>query len=1180
MSDPDTLWLEELLVDVQLEQFLPRLRDDLQITRLAHFDYVHVDDLEKIGLGKPGIRRLMEAVKKKKAQQWRRNILSKLIGGGKQQPQKKVATAREAEEPSALALTCLIHEKDVTMSIKLGDGSFGVVRRGEWNAPGGQIVPVAVKILKADTLAQPGVIEDFFKEVQAMHTLNHPNLVRLHGVVLSQPMMMVTELAANGSLLDTLRKQCKNTSLTTIWNWSVQVATGMAYLESKRFLHRDLACRNVLLASGNKIKIGDFGLMRALPQQEDCYVMTEHKKVPFPWCAPESLRYRQFSHASDTWMFAVTLWEMFTFGEDPWVGLNGSQILRKIDREGERLHHPDACPPDVYQLMLQCWDKTPAERPTFAAIKEFLSATPPPIYRAVMNYKADSRLTVEQGDCICVIDDRPELQFVKGQNQRTFEIGIFPRNVAIDSSKHRGGSGTISRPLHDSFRHTAHGAAFGACWGNPSTLEMNGDVKLRASKNNTLNTDRRGKCISEQFAKERKSNAQKQFSYNKLVNENHHKLNRQQQQQQQLVKDSKNRPLRPPQPHNLPQGSSSAEGILIDLSSPGEDAGSVASLPVTTTGAVSRQFTSILDEPIDVPTEGDQQQHQQQELPEQNLPLQYPAMPQVQEDLQPQPARLQPPPYQMPPKYTNTMSFNDEVSPEPDPFDTRPFTMESHIASNATSDYESGPSSGVSSRELMASIKRQQTLDVAKPSMPTTSVAVYGNVNRGAISKIDSNYGKVTDFSELSSSLMASMNSSAPNTSGDSSYGSAQGLNDSMDVNLSGLTLDTSDTSVLNLTPKKLDKTFLAELEKDIYKNDTNSSVNHSQAYVAKSNTKDGSVNQLSSLMSSLSKYESSAAIYANGGQAMGAGASKNLNANLHQIYANNSAVAASECFQRKNYESTQSMLSPKKQNNAQSTDTSSVVTQMWMERNAATSLSSNELTYGNVPNQTSQKSHNYVAVSNRPLSRIQNDTRLYGSSPNVNSINLIAQQLQQQSATGPQPAVPLQNIYNSVYNGNDVYSTIGSDIYDTVAATPASYYERIPSQSQQPQQLYNNVNNCQLQQQPVIYDEVSNDDLLRPIRAAPAAPLSAQQIQRRLDRLAQQEQQVVALMVELGEEANEEEARDSLAAVNWDHTLAVRHFKIERLCRLGVANRTKCEEALLKTGWSVQLAASILLET
>ena len=120
------------------------------------------------------------------------------------------------------------------------------------------------------------------------------------------------------------------------------LARGMAYLELKRFIHRDLACRNVLLASVDRVKIGDFGLMRALPQEDDCYVMQERKKVPFPWCAPESLKTRQFSHASDTWMFGVTLWEMFTFGEEPWIGLNGSQILKKIDRDGERLHQPPA----------------------------------------------------------------------------------------------------------------------------------------------------------------------------------------------------------------------------------------------------------------------------------------------------------------------------------------------------------------------------------------------------------------------------------------------------------------------------------------------------------------------------------------------------------------------------------------------------------------------------------------------------------------------------------------------------------------------------------------------------------------------------------------------------------------------------------------------------------------------
>ncbi len=82
-----------------------------------------------------------------------------------------------------------------------------------------------------------------------------------------------------------------------------------------------------------QVKIGDFGLMRALPSQEDHYVMTEHKKVPFAWCAPESLKSRQFSHASDTWMFGVTLWEMFTYGEEPWVGFNGTQVSKPFAEE-------------------------------------------------------------------------------------------------------------------------------------------------------------------------------------------------------------------------------------------------------------------------------------------------------------------------------------------------------------------------------------------------------------------------------------------------------------------------------------------------------------------------------------------------------------------------------------------------------------------------------------------------------------------------------------------------------------------------------------------------------------------------------------------------------------------------------------------------------------------------------
>jgi len=75
----------------------------------------------------------------------------------------------------------------------------------------------------------------------------------LYGIVLTQPMMMVTELAALGSLRDYLRKQCGHIMITDLWEYALQVATGMEYLEKKRCIHRDLACRNILLTTPQQV---------------------------------------------------------------------------------------------------------------------------------------------------------------------------------------------------------------------------------------------------------------------------------------------------------------------------------------------------------------------------------------------------------------------------------------------------------------------------------------------------------------------------------------------------------------------------------------------------------------------------------------------------------------------------------------------------------------------------------------------------------------------------------------------------------------------------------------------------------------------------------------------------------------------------------------------------------------
>ncbi|XP_058043780.1 activated CDC42 kinase 1 isoform X3 [Ahaetulla prasina] len=478
-ADEGTDWLLELLTEVQLQQYFLRIRDDLNVTRLSHFEYVKNEDLEKIGMGRPGQRRLWEAVKRRKAVCKRKSWMSKVFSGkrpdSEMQPLPPSLLGKQSspvalEETQQQALTCLISEKDLVLLEKLGDGSFGVVRRGEWCAPLGKVLNVAVKCLKTDVLNQPEALDDFIREVNAMHSLDHVNLIRLYGVVLSNPMKMVTELAPLGSLLDRLRKNLGHFLIATLCHYAIQIARGMAYLESRRFIHRDLAARNILLAANDLVKIGDFGLMRALPKNNDHYIMQEHRKVPFAWCAPESLKTRTFSHASDTWMFGVTLWEMFTYGQEPWVGLNGSQILHKIDKEGEQLARPEDCPQDIYNVMLQCWAHKPEDRPTFVALRDFLLEAQPTDMRALQDFEEPDKLLIQMNDIITVIEGRAENYWWRGQNKRTLKVGQFPRNTVTSVaglSAH-----DISQPLKNSFIHTGHGDTNPQqSWGFPDKID-------------------------------------------------------------------------------------------------------------------------------------------------------------------------------------------------------------------------------------------------------------------------------------------------------------------------------------------------------------------------------------------------------------------------------------------------------------------------------------------------------------------------------------------------------------------------------------------------------------------------------------------------------------------------------------------------------------------------------------
>uniref|UniRef100_A0A8C9RLF3 Discoidin domain-containing receptor 2 n=1 Tax=Scleropages formosus TaxID=113540 RepID=A0A8C9RLF3_SCLFO len=291
--------------------------------------------------------------------------------------------------------------KQLTFKEKLGEGQFGEVHLCEaegmqefmdkdfsFDVSNNQPVLVAVKMLRED--ANKNARTDFLKEIKIMSRLKDPNIVRLLGVcVCSDPLCMITEYMENGDLNQFLSRHepegqialacnAPTVSYSNLHHMATQIASGMKYLSSLNFVHRDLATRNCLVGKDYTIKIADFGMSRNL-YSGDYYRIQGRAVLPIRWMAWESILLGKFTTASDVWAFGVTLWETFTLcKEQPYSQLSDEQVIENTGeffRDQQRqiyLPQPACCPDPIYKLMLSCWQRNTNERPSFQEIHQTL----------------------------------------------------------------------------------------------------------------------------------------------------------------------------------------------------------------------------------------------------------------------------------------------------------------------------------------------------------------------------------------------------------------------------------------------------------------------------------------------------------------------------------------------------------------------------------------------------------------------------------------------------------------------------------------------------------------------------------------------------------------------------------------------------------------------------------------
>ncbi|XP_057401907.1 ephrin type-A receptor 3 isoform X3 [Balaenoptera acutorostrata] len=259
---------------------------------------------------------------------------------------------------------------NISIDKVVGAGEFGEVCSGRLKLPSKKEISVAIKTLKVGYTEKQR--RDFLGEASIMGQFDHPNIIRLEGVVTkSKPVMIVTEYMENGSLDSFLRKHDAQFTVIQLVGMLRGIASGMKYLSDMGYVHRDLAARNILINSNLVCKVSDFGLSRVLEDDPEAAYTTRGGKIPIRWTSPEAIAYRKFTSASDVWSYGIVLWEVMSYGERPYWEMSNQDVIKAVD-EGYRLPPPMDCPAALYQLMLDCWQKDRNNRPKFEQIVSIL----------------------------------------------------------------------------------------------------------------------------------------------------------------------------------------------------------------------------------------------------------------------------------------------------------------------------------------------------------------------------------------------------------------------------------------------------------------------------------------------------------------------------------------------------------------------------------------------------------------------------------------------------------------------------------------------------------------------------------------------------------------------------------------------------------------------------------------
>ncbi|XP_006010420.1 mixed lineage kinase domain-like protein [Latimeria chalumnae] len=258
------------------------------------------------------------------------------------------------------------------------EGPNSKIYRGKY-----QKFTVAIKRFTNSSLEEREVRKIFRKEIETMKKFESPNILRVFGICIeslgsSPNFMIVMEYCELGCLRQVLDSKRELSWLQRI-QMSLDATRGLYRLhqsEEKFKVHGCINSMRYLMDSGLRVKLGGFELARTETSlQQNKKGGMGNKTRSAPYTSPQQLHDINYPYDKpcEIYSFGIVLWEIAT-REIPFKGYRTSEIYEKVYKSQYRQALPDDCPSDLKELIDECRNFDPFERPTAGVIMDKLES--------------------------------------------------------------------------------------------------------------------------------------------------------------------------------------------------------------------------------------------------------------------------------------------------------------------------------------------------------------------------------------------------------------------------------------------------------------------------------------------------------------------------------------------------------------------------------------------------------------------------------------------------------------------------------------------------------------------------------------------------------------------------------------------------------------------------------------